>query len=103
MSGAPTTNGTFLSLEGRLLTADEATKQISSHQIGASGPEDSQVLAGPGDGIDKKPNDLCQTDNGNIYFTGPDWGAGPSNQGVYLLETDGTVTRVASPIRLRYS
>ncbi len=97
MSGTPYTNGTFLSLEGRLLTADENPKQISSHQIGASGPEDSQVLADQSDGISTKPNDLCQTDNGNIYFTGPDWGgAGPSSQWVYLLKTDGTVTKVAS-------
>ncbi len=93
MSGTPYTNGTFLSLEGRLLTADENPKQISSHQIGASGPEDSQVIAG---GTDKKPNDLCQTENGNIYFTGPDWSTGPADQGVYLLEPDNTVTRVAS-------
>ncbi len=96
MSGTPETNGTFLSLEGRLLTADENPKQISSHQIGASGPEDSQVLADQADGIDKKPNDLCQTENGNIYFTGPDWTTGPTDQGVYLLESDSTVTRVAS-------
>jgi len=96
MSSTPETNGTFLSLEGRLLTVDENPKQISSHQIGASSPEDSQVLADHADGIDKKPNDLCQTENGNIYFTGPDWSPGPTNQGVYLLESDSTVTRVAS-------
>jgi gluconolactonase len=96
MSNTPYTNGTFLSLEGRLLTADENPRKISSHRIGASGPEDSRVLADQTDGIDKQPNDLCQTENGNIYFTGPDWGAGPNNQGVYLLKTDGTVARVAS-------
>lgn len=96
MNSAPGTNGTFLSLDGRLLTADEDTQQIRSHRIGASGPEDTRVLAGPAEGIDKKPNDLCQLKNGNIYFTGPDWGTGPADQGVYLLRPDGTVTRVVS-------
>ncbi len=96
MNGAPGTNGTFLALDGRLLTADEDTQQIRSHRIGASGPEDSQVLAGPADGVDKKPNDLCQLQNGNIYFTCPDWATGPTEQGIYLLKTNGTVTRVAT-------
>jgi len=90
MNNTPATNGTFLSINGRLLTADEDTQQIRSHRIGASGPEDSIVLGtGP-----KKPNDLCQLPNGDIYFTGPDWGSGPTNQGVYLLEPNGVVTLV---------
>ncbi len=60
----------------------------------AAGPEDSQVLAGPGDGINKKPNDLCQTPRGDIYFTGPDWTPGATDQVVYRLAPDGTVTEV---------
>ncbi len=94
MNNTPQTNGTFLSLEGRLLTADESPRQISSHRIDPGGPGDSQILADSSDGFSKKPNDLCQLANGNIYFTTPDWGAGPTSQGVYVLEPDGTVTLV---------
>jgi len=91
MNNAPQTNGTILSLDGRLLTADESIQQIRSHIIGASGPEDTTVLCT----APKKPNDLCQLTNGNIYFTCPDWnGVGPAGQGVYLLEPNGVVTRV---------
>jgi sugar lactone lactonase YvrE len=94
MNNSPQTNGTFLSLDGRLLTADEYPRQISSHRIDPGGPGDSQILADSSDGFSKKPNDLCQLANGNIYFTTPDWGADPGSQGVYLLEPDGTVTLV---------
>jgi sugar lactone lactonase YvrE len=91
MSPSPQTNGTFLSLDGRLLTADESTMQIRSHRIGTSGPEDTVVVAD----TPKKPNDLCELTNGDIYFTCPDWnGVGPSGQGVYLLEPNGVITRV---------
>ena len=89
MSPSPNTNGTVLSIDGRLLTADESTMQIRSHRIGASGPEDTVVLCTAPD----KPNDLCQLANGNIYFTCPDWSS-TTYQGVYLLKPDGSVTRV---------
>jgi len=95
-NNAPETNGMFLSLEGRMLACDENPKQVSSHRIDPSGPGDSQVLADISDGFSKKPNDLCQLTNGNIYFTTPDWGWGvtPADQGTWLLEPDGTVTLV---------
>ena len=89
MNNDPQTNGMFLSLDGRLLTADESTMQIRSHRIGATGPEDTTVLGTAPD----KPNDLCQLTNGNIYFTCPDWSSA-TYQGVYLLKPDGSVTRV---------
>ncbi len=94
MANAPGTNGTFLSIDGRMLTADEDTRQIRSLRIGASGPEDARALAGPLQGIKTKPNDLCQLDNGNVYFTAPDWSLGPNDQGVYLLRPDGSVLSV---------
>jgi sugar lactone lactonase YvrE len=92
---SPQTNGMIISLEGRLLTCDESPMQISSHRIDPTGPGDSQILADSLDGFTKKPNDLCQLANGNIYFTTPAWdGSGPSAQGVWRLEPNGTVTRV---------
>ncbi len=90
LDSAPATNGMLLSLDGRLLTADESIYQIRSHRIGTSGPEDTTVLGT----ASKQPNDLCELTNGNIYFTCPDWGTGPTNQGVYLLEPGGTITLV---------
>jgi len=35
----------FLSLEGRMLAADENPRQVSSHRIDPTGPGDSQILA----------------------------------------------------------
>ncbi len=90
MSPSPNTNGTVLSIDGRLLTADESTMQIRSLRIGASGAEDSVVLCTAPD----KPNDLCELANGNIYFTCPDWSS-TTYQGVYLLKSgSSTPTRV---------
>jgi gluconolactonase len=95
MDGAPATNGTVLSLDGRLLTADESTYQIRSHIIGESGPVDTIVLGT----TPKKPNDLVQLTNGNIYYTCPDWnGVGPSGQGVYRLEPNGVSTRAENTL-----
>jgi gluconolactonase len=89
----------FLSLEGRMLACDESTKQLTSMRIDESGPADIQVLADTSDGFTKMPNDLCQLSNGNIYFTTPAWdGSGASAQGVWLIEPDGTVTRVNNTI-----
>lgn len=97
LTPSPGTNGTFLSNEGRLLTADESTKQIRSLRIDPDGPGDPIVLADAAQWADFKemPNDLCQLPNGNIYFTTPSWAGVPvSNQGVFLLEPDGAVTRL---------
>jgi len=95
MNPSPETNGTYLSNDGRLLTCDESTKEIRSLRIDPGGPSAPIVLADTSDGFTLKPNDLCQLANGNIYFTTPDWSGAPiSEQGVFLLEPDGTVTRL---------
>jgi sugar lactone lactonase YvrE len=89
MDSAPATNGMILGLNGRLLTCDENLKQIRSHIIGSSGPQDTQVLGTAPD----MPNDLCELTNGNIYFTCPTW-SGSTYQGVYILRPGGSITRV---------
>jgi sugar lactone lactonase YvrE len=95
LTPSPATNGTIMSLDGRLLACDESPKQISSRRIDPDGPGDTVILADSSDGFTKPPNDLCQLTNGNIYFTTPIWdGSPPSTQGVWLLEPDGTVTMV---------
>jgi sugar lactone lactonase YvrE len=95
LTPSPQTNGTIMSLDGRLLCCDESPKQISSRRIDPDGPGDTIILADSSDGFTKPPNDLCQLKNGNIYFTTPIWDSSPpSSQGVWLLEPDGTVTQV---------
>ena len=83
-------NGTFLSLDGRLLCAQGDTRRIISMGIGFDGPEDMEVLAA--DPAWKMPNDLCQTPGGDIYFTTP-FGSGTGSY-VYRLAPDKTVTPV---------
>jgi len=83
-------NGTILSLEGRLLVAEEDPPKICSYRIGPNGPQDCNVRAIP----TKPPNDLTQLANGRIYFSCPDWSTTPDNQGVYRLDPNGAVTRV---------
>ncbi|MBN2532204.1 MAG: SMP-30/gluconolactonase/LRE family protein [Spirochaetales bacterium] len=90
MDNAAAVNGTFLSHEGRLLTAEQQDRKIGSYRIGSSGPEDPQVLAQNSSW--NQPNDICQTPNGHIYFTGPNWGG--SYQAVYHLNPQGTVTTI---------
>jgi sugar lactone lactonase YvrE len=95
LNPSPQTNGTIMSLDGRLLCCDESTLQITSRGgIGSSGPTDTIVLAtGGSDSYTKKPNDLCQLTNRNIYFTDPDWtyGVPPAAQGIWPLEPNGAV------------
>lgn len=90
MNSVPLTNGMFLSIDGKLLTADQNIRQIRSHDIGPSGPLNTTVVCTAP--YSEKPNDLCQLSNGNIYFTCPNWSS-PTNQGTYLLKS-GVITRV---------
>jgi sugar lactone lactonase YvrE len=95
LNPSPQTNGTIMSLDGRLLACDESPRQISSRRIDPCGPGDTIILADANDGFTKPPNDLCQLANGNIYFTTPIWDSSPpSSQGVWLLEPNGAVRQV---------
>lgn len=94
LTGSQGINGTFLGNDGRLLCAQGDTKRIMSYRIGASGPEDAQILAQNNAWL--APNDLCQAPNGDIYFTTPDWNY--QNGRVYRLDPNGTVTPVISSL-----
>ncbi len=97
MSDTNGINGTFLSNSGRLLCARGGSKKIISLGIGSDGPTDIQTLAH--DSSWEAPNDLCQAENGNIYFTTPDFG-GLTNSGVHLLRPNGSVERTISDMPL---
>jgi len=90
MDSVPLANGMFLSIDGKLLTADQDIRQIRSHDIGPSGPLNTTVVCTAP--YSEKPNDLCQLSNGDIYFTCPNWSS-PDNQGTYLLKNS-VITRV---------
>jgi gluconolactonase len=94
MSNSQRVNGTFLSIDGRLLTAETQSQKIGSYRIGANGPEDAQTIAS--DSSWYYPNDLCQRTQGDIYVTTPNWEGRP--QGVYHINTQGTVTRIISDL-----
>ncbi len=85
-------NGTFISTDGRMITAEVFAHKVMSYVIGSSGPEDPQLLAY--DPTWMQPNDLCQTASGNIYFTDPDWAGGHTNSAVYRRAPNGTITTV---------
>jgi gluconolactonase len=86
-------NGTFLSLEGRMLGAQGMGKAIVDWSIGENGPEDKKSLY-QNDTLNQ-PNDLCQTSDGRIYFTDPNFQTQVS--GVYLLK-DGEATKIIDNI-----
>jgi gluconolactonase len=81
-------NGTFLAHDGRLLCAQGNTRSILSVPIGPTGPGDPVTLAH--DSAWNAPNDICQTPNGNIYFTTPSFGSSTPSV-VYCLLPGGTV------------
>ena len=78
-------NGTWLSLDGRLLGAQAYGHRLMSYSFGPKGPGDARALA-----VNMKwhqPNDVCQTPNGNIYFTDPDF-ANKKTSKVYVMTSD---------------
>lgn len=90
-------NGTYLSRKGTLLAAQGGAKRILELVIGPDGPTEQRVLWGDPDLV--APNDLCQTPDGNIYFTDPDF-ARRQASAVYLLPPGGRAVRVIADMVL---
>ncbi|MBN2737077.1 MAG: SMP-30/gluconolactonase/LRE family protein [Spirochaetales bacterium] len=83
-------NGMIIGNDGRLLAAVQDARAIMSFKIGVNGPEDPMVLAQNPSW--NRPNDLFQTKKGDIFFTGPVWGA--SFQAVYHMDVNGNVKEI---------
>ena len=81
--------GTFRSLDGQLLGAQVSGHSVVSYDFSTGA---MKVLAH--DSAWNQPNDLCQTPNGDIYFTDPDFVRGKSGS-VFRL-SQGKVTKVVS-------
>ena len=84
-------NGTYLSNQGRMLGAQAYGQHVMSYGIGESGPSDTIVVAQNPQW--NQPNDVCQTPNGNIYFTDPDF-KNRKTSAVYVKTTDGDVKKI---------
>jgi gluconolactonase len=90
-------NGTYLSLDGRLLGAQAYGHRVMSYGIGPDGPTDAETLLyAPGL---NQPNDLCQTPNGDIYFTDPDFDARKTSR-VLRYQATGDVTTVITDMEV---
>lgn len=84
-------NGTYLSNEGRMLGAQAYGQHVMCYGFGKSGPSETIVVAQ--NSMWNQPNDVCQTPNGNIYFTDPDF-KHRKTSAVYVRTTDGTVKKI---------
>ena len=84
-------NGTYLSLDGRLLGAQAFGHRLLSYGFGPDGPLDTHVLAYETSW--NQPNDVCQTPDGNIYFTDPDFQKRKISA-VFVLTAQGTILKI---------
>ena len=84
-------NGTCLSREGRLLGAQAYGHRVMSYAFGPDGPADAKALYH--DDTLNQPNDVCQTPNGDIYFTDPDFRQRKTSA-VYRLSPAGKATKI---------
>ncbi|MEQ8856463.1 SMP-30/gluconolactonase/LRE family protein [Gimesia sp.] len=84
-------NGTYLSNEGNMLGAQAYGQHVMSYGFGESGPSETTVIAANPKW--NQPNDVCQTPNGNIYFTDPDF-KNRKTSAVYVRTIDGAVKKI---------
>lgn len=84
-------NGTYLSKEGHMLGAQAYGQHVMSYGFGKSGPSETTIVAQNPKW--NQPNDVCQTPNGNIYFTDPDF-KNRKTSAVYVKTTDGMVKKI---------
>jgi enterochelin esterase family protein len=90
-------NGTFLSLEGRLLGAQAYGHRLLDLALGGERASDARILLNQPSL--HQPNDVCQTIAGDIYFTDPDFKE-QKTSAVYRLSRDGKLEKVISDMPL---
>lgn len=93
MTGNGGANGMVRGADGRILAAVVMAHRLDS--IGAT-PDDVRTLAENASW--NQPNDVCQSPNGDIYFSDPSWGD-HSQSAVYHLSPDGTVEKVIDDLK----
>ena len=82
-------NGTYRSLDERLLAAQAFGHRILSYAFDKM--DDVRILAANNKW--NQPNDICQTPNGNIYFTDPDFKI-KATSAVFLMTPEGNITKI---------
>ena len=90
-------NGTYHSLDGRLLGAQAHGHRVVSYAFGQEGPEDAKTLIGSD--LWHQPNDICQTPNGDIYFTDPDFQKRETSA-VFQLSSEGELSKVVTDMEV---
>lgn len=90
-------NGTYLSKEGRMLGAQAYGQHVMAYVFGESGPSETIIVAQNPKW--NQPNDVCQTPNGNIYFTDPDF-KNRKTSAVYVRTTAGNVKKIITSMPL---
>lgn len=84
------TNGNGLDVDGSMLSCEQSQNRLVRH-TDPGNPSAIEVIASQYNGTDlNRPNDVIVHDNGQIYFTDPDYG-GPyplGFQGVYRVDVD---------------
>lgn len=90
-------NGTFRAQDGRLLAAQTYGHRVLSLRLGGDKPGDVRVLAA--DPAWNQPNDICQTPEGLIFTTDPDFQTRTKSR-VLRVNGDGTVTPVIENMQI---
>ncbi len=90
-------NGTYLSLDGRLLGALGNAKRIVSIGLGSATAKDIVTIAESQLWV--APNDLCQTARGFIYFTDPDFQK-RTRSSVFRIDAKGNVQRTTADMKV---
>ena len=91
-------NGLAFDAQGRLLACEGGGRQLTRTDL-ATGELEVLATAYEGKRLNS-PNDLVVATNGRIYFTDPRYGDQSgrelATEDVYMVDTDGTLTRVAT-------
>lgn len=90
-------NGTFRAQDGRLLAAQTYGHRVLSLRLGGEQAADVRVLAA--DAGWNQPNDICQTPQGFIFTTDPDFRTRTKSR-VLRVNGDGTVTPVIDDMQI---
>lgn len=98
----PGSNGLTLDPQGRVVLAQHGDRRIARLN------PDGKTFTTVADRYDGKrfnsPNDLCYDRRGNLYFTDPPYGVGPSTkieldfQGIFRVSPDGKVTLLSKEL-----
>ena len=86
-------NGTYLSVDGHFLGAQAYGHRVVKYAFGSEGPEDAKTLIASD--LWHQPNDICQTPNGDIYFTDPDFNQRETSA-VFRFSRTGELSKVVT-------